>query len=120
MMSQGRLTVRALEMQIVSLEHATAGADHILTVHGELDIYTAPSFTAALKSISGADRVIVDLRDCRYADGSAISALVRARKESAVPIRLVVRNGSIVSRILGLTEVDRLFAIFSSIEGAIG
>ena len=105
-------------LDLVSFEHAIEGADHILKVNGELDVYTTPRFTAALKKIANGARIILDLGDCRYLDGSAIAALVQAYKDSAVPIRLVIRDGSMVRRVLEITNVDRLFAIFPTVDAA--
>lgn len=119
---QGWVAMKLYESNVglVSLELATEGSDHVLTVRGELDIYTAPHFTAVMKRASNAVRIIVDLTDCRYLDASAITALVRARRESTAQIRLVLRDGSMVRRVIGITSVDRLFAIFSTVEAALG
>lgn len=103
---------------LVSFEHSAETSTHVLKVRGELDIYTAPLFTAALKETSNAARVIIDLRECVYLDASAITALVKARKDSPIPIRLVLRDGSMVQRVFGITNVDRLFWIFSTVEAA--
>lgn len=104
--------------QLACFQHAAYGADQVLRVSGELDVYTAPHFAAALKRISNATRIIVDLRECRYLDASAMTVLVRARKAAAAPIRLVIHDGSMLRRVLGITSVDRLFGIFSTVDAA--
>ena len=104
---------------LVSFEHVIAGSDHLVKVCGELDVYTAPRLTAALKNISSADRIVVDLTKCRYLGGSAVSALVRARRTSRIPISLVLDERSMLRRILRITNVDGLFALFSTVEAAL-
>jgi len=99
-------------------QHMMVGRDYILKVCGEVDVYTEPLLTAALQKGFGAGRIIVDFTECRYADARAISALVRARKQAAVPIHLVLETESILRRILRITKVDGLFVIFPTLEAA--
>ena len=82
--------------------------DHaVVAVAGELDIYTAPQFEAALlHSIDeGARRVVVDLTDVTFIDSTALSVVVGAVK------RLRSAGDGSLDIVYGSDNVRRVFEI---------
>jgi anti-sigma B factor antagonist len=95
-------------------------ADHvgIVTLEGEIDIYSAPQFKEVLVNgiEGGARRVIVSLADVTFIDSTALGVLVSGAK------RVRPRNGSLdiictdenIIRIFEITGLDRIFGIYPS------
>ena len=62
-------------VDVSSLEGET-----VLTLHGELDLFTQPRFMAALAGIDdGASRVVLDLSDLTFIDCGNIAIIRRAQ-----------------------------------------
>lgn len=93
---------------------------HVVTVRGELDVYSSPEFVDVLRGAGEAERLIVDFTECRYIDSSVISALIRARKELKGEMRLVIGDGSNVRRVIAMTHVDTIIPVVSTAAEAIG
>jgi anti-sigma B factor antagonist len=101
-----------------SVLHHADDVNHVLTVIGDIDIFTTPDFITALDEALGAQRVIVDLTECRYIDSTGISALFRWQQKSKGRIRLVIGPQEMIRRILQVTRVDKLIDIFPSVDAA--
>jgi anti-sigma B factor antagonist len=90
----------------------------VVTLEGEIDIYSSPQFKEVLlKGIEeGATRVVIDLSDVTFIDSTALGVLVRGAK------RVRPRNGSLdiicvdenIIRILEITGLDRVFGVHPS------
>lgn len=90
----------------------------VVTLEGEIDIYSSPQFKEVLlKGIEeGANHVIIDLTDVTFIDSTALGVLVSGAK------RVRPRNGSLdiicvdenIIRILEITGLDRIFGIYQS------
>jgi anti-sigma B factor antagonist len=90
----------------------------VVTLEGEIDIYSSPQFKEVLlKGIEeGATRVIIDLTDVTFIDSTALGVLVSGAK------RVRPRNGGLdiicvdenIIRILEITGLDRIFGIYPS------
>jgi len=95
----------------------------ILTVAGEIDVYTAPQFKEAVNGIiaGGQKHLIIDLSDVTYMDssgfGTLLSATRRLRPQGGT-INLVKCNSSI-DRILRITRLNTVFNTYDSIDDAI-
>ena len=82
---------------------------HILALHGDLDMASAPGLADVLKEIAGST-VVVDLSDLTFMDSSGISALVVARNQMEAEGKgdlVVTRPEGILRRVLeivGLSE----------------
>lgn len=95
-----------------------AGDVGVVTLNGEIDIYSSPQFKEVLlKGIEeGATKVIIDLTDVTFIDSTALGVLVSGAK------RVGPRNGSLhiicvdenIIRILEITGLDRIFGIYPS------
>lgn len=90
----------------------------VVTLQGEIDIYSSPKFKEVLlKGIEeGATRVIIDLTDVTFIDSTALGVLVSGAKRvrprrGTVDIICVDEN---IIRILEITGLDRIFGIYPS------
>jgi anti-sigma B factor antagonist len=94
----------------------------VLTLSGEVDVYTAPRLKETLieEVASGCVKIIVDLDDVGFIDSSGLGVLVgglRRVKEHDGAIRLVCTRENIL-KIFRITGLDKVFPIFSDIEEA--
>ena len=106
-----------VEMTTLALGQAT------VTVRGELDVFTAPRLHDALaQSVElGARRIVVDLARVTFIDSTALGVLIRVGRELRAgdgSLDLVCQNDN-VRRVLELTGLDAVFAIHSSLAGAL-
>jgi anti-sigma B factor antagonist len=95
----------------------------VISLTGEVDLYTAPEFKAELvKVIEGrAEHVVVDLSDTSFIDSTTLGVLISGVK------RLGPRNGRLVlvitdrniRKIFDITGLDRVFPIFEERERAL-
>lgn len=110
----------ALSVDIKS-EHN--GAAIIYRLHGSLDLATAPSLRAALIEAAneGKHEIIVDLTELEFLDSTGLGALIGAHRralENAGRVRLIVHDGPI-SRLLNITGLMRIFAVYASLDAAL-
>ena len=94
----------------------------VLTVTGEVDLRTAPELRTLIDRVldEGASRLVVDLAGVDFLDSTGLSVLVGAHKRLArTGGRLVVANPpEIVSRVLSITGLDRVFELQSPASDA--
>lgn len=78
----------------------------VVTLEGEIDLYTAPRFKEALGQgiDEGARHVIVDLSSVTFVDSTALGVLVGGAR------RLRLHDGSLVV-VAGLDRIRRIFEI---------
>ncbi len=108
----------------MELDIKTAQTDEtcVMTLGGEVDVYTAPRLKEALVAEieAGCARVVVDLEEVEFIDSSGLGVLVgglRRAKERDGTIRLVCTRDNIL-KIFRITGLDKVFAIFSTLEEA--
>jgi anti-sigma B factor antagonist len=90
------------------------GDGHVtLRASGEIDLYSAGDFTAALgQAADTAPDVTVDLTGVRFMDSTGLRALLRARRraeDEGGRLRLAVDPSGAVARLLDLAGVSALF-----------
>jgi anti-sigma B factor antagonist len=95
----------------------------IFGLRGSLDIATAPAVRAALVEATGEGKhaVIVDLTQLEFLDSTGLGALIGAHRrglDQGGHVRLVVRDGPI-ARLLNITGLVRVFAVYHSLAAAI-
>ena len=94
-----------------------------VSVVGEADLYTAPELKAALSSAidGGARGVVVDLSRTTFLDSTTLGVLmggVRRLRPAGGEIAIVCRDPNI-NKIFEITLLDRVFAIFDSVDAAV-
>jgi anti-anti-sigma factor len=99
------------------------GGPRVITLAGELDMYSAGmELTGLLAScVECRCDVLVDLSDLEFIDSMGIAALLRLRSElAAADHRLVlVAPGDRVSRVIEMTGLSGTFAVAPAVEDAL-
>jgi len=95
----------------------------LISVRGEVDIYTAPRLKERLIELldAGVTGVVVDLAGVTFIDSTALGVLiggVRRLHEADGRMALVVATRP-VARVLDITGLDRVFTIHDTREAAI-
>jgi anti-sigma B factor antagonist len=101
---------------------AERGGALVLSLTGELDLYTAPALRAALQGVVGRSpqRLVVDLAGVTFIDSTALGALVEARSQLGDGKAFALAApGLEVRRALEVSGLDRHFAVHETIETAI-
>ena len=99
------------------------GDGYVISLAGEVDLYTAPEFKAQLLDVigKGAKQVIVDFTDTTFIDSTTLGVLVGGVK------RLRTNDGELslvcsdrnITKIFEITGLDRVFTIYPSRDEAI-
>jgi anti-sigma B factor antagonist len=92
-----------------AFEVVDVNEEHVVSLHGQLDLANADEVRDALIGIAGS-RVVVDLSDLRFLDSSGIAALLAARDkvlESGHEFEVRGAKG-IVRRVLDVTGLSFL------------
>jgi anti-sigma B factor antagonist len=93
----------------------------VVVVSGELDMAAAPAFEERLvASVSGDERVVLDLSDVTFMDSTAIGAMISARKKANMTrgrFAVVCHPGDI-RRMLEYTGLDAAFDVVDTREEA--
>jgi anti-sigma B factor antagonist len=96
---------------------------HIVSVSGEVDLFTAPEFKQRVMTpiAAGVDRVIVDLMETAFIDSSSLGVLIGAhRRLKARGGRLIVAcNGETIVKTFRITGLDGVFQLVDSVEAAL-
>jgi anti-sigma B factor antagonist len=99
------------------------GADYVVSLGGEVDLYTAPELKQELHRLvgEGAKRLIVDMSETTFVDSTTLGVLLsvvkRVRPEGgAVVLVCPDRN---VKRIFEITLLDRVFVIVDTRDEAL-
>jgi len=97
----------------------------VVTVNGELSVYTVSDFRAALRKITdnGAYRFVIDLSGCDFLDstglGVIVGALKNARAKSAQGRVDIACDTSRVLNVFRITGLEKVFAIHESADDAV-
>lgn len=112
----------AIEFRIE--DEAVNAATHVVTVHGEVDLFTVPEFKDRIAGPieAGKTRVIVDLSDVSFIDSSSLGVLIGAHKRLAAEggdgLVVVVADRAIANT-LKITGLDQVFEIVANREEAL-
>jgi anti-sigma B factor antagonist len=101
-----------------------AGDDtHVVTVQGEIDLFTAPEFKQHVSAPieAGVAHVVVDLTRTTFIDSSSLGVLIGAHR------RLKLRGGSLVvvcntdpiTKTFRITGLDGVFTLVGSLDDAL-
>jgi anti-anti-sigma factor len=105
------VTTVSTEQERIQIVH---GDDGSISVHGELDAYTAPQLDAAInESDSSRSPLVLDLSGVTFIDSSALQVLVaHFQRLSESDCRLQLRSPSAaVTRLLDVTGLTEHFGV---------
>ncbi|WP_392543259.1 STAS domain-containing protein [Oryzobacter telluris] len=107
----------------LSVTTSRQGEVTVVTVAGEVDVYTAAQLRAALDEEVAADHVqlVVDLDDVTFLDSTGLGVLVGRLKlvrNQSGWLRLVCSNERIL-RVFRITGLDKVFGIHASLDEAL-
>ena len=99
-------------------------SSYVISLTGEVDLYTAPEFKQQLLDVinQGAKEVVVDFSNTTFIDSTTLGVLVGGVK------RLRTNDGQLslvcsdrnITKIFEITGLDRVFAIHPTLEAALG
>ncbi|XRQ15880.1 STAS domain-containing protein [Actinomadura welshii] len=108
------------------LDVATArvrGDTAVVAVNGEIDLRTADTLRARLVELhgSGPRRLVADFSAVPFCDAAGLGALVAARNQIAAAGGEIVLVGvrPAQRRLLRITGLQRLFAVYADVRGAL-
>ena len=104
------------------LETAERGDWTVLSVKGEVDLYTAPRLKERLTELTGSGhtRVAVELQGVEFMDSTGLGVLIGALKrckEAGGTLALIGPREPVV-KVLAITGLDKVFPIHGSVEDA--
>jgi anti-sigma B factor antagonist len=107
----------------VDIKSEHGGNAIVYRLRGSLDLATAPSLRAALVEAAneGKHEIIVDLAQLEFLDSTGLGALIGAHRralENGGRVRLIVNDGPI-QRLLMITGLMRIFAVYGTLEAAL-
>ena len=104
------------------LETDDRGDLTVVSVKGEVDLYTAPSLKEAIADLvsSGRSKIVVDLAGVEFMDSTGLGVLIGALKrcKEAGGSLALAGPGESVLKVLAITGLDKVFSIHSDVEQA--
>ena len=99
------------------------GDTYVISLVGEVDLYTAPEFKQQLLEVIGQDakEVVVDFTDTTFIDSTTLGVLVggvKRLRSNDGQLSLVCSDRNI-TKIFEITGLDRVFAIHGTRDEAI-
>lgn len=106
----------------IDLKTESGGETLVFKLRGSLDLATAPTVRAALTEATdkGGQHLIVDLTQLEFLDSTGLGVLIGAHRRAAErggSFRLIINDGPI-SRLLNITGLIAVFAVYHSIDDA--
>jgi anti-sigma B factor antagonist len=100
-----------------------SGDSYVISLAGEVDLYTAPEFKQQLLEVigQGGKEVVVDFTDTTFIDSTTLGVLVGGvkRLRSNDGQLSLVCNDRNITKIFEITGLDRVFTIYQSRDEAI-
>jgi anti-sigma B factor antagonist len=95
----------------------------VVTVSGEVDMYTAPQLKACMLELidGGVRRIVIDLSAVTFIDSTALGVLIGGvrRLHAASGAMALVVTSRPVERVLSITGLDRVFTIHATLDEAL-
>ena len=105
-------------------DRAVGSDTHVISVSGEIDLFTAPEFKQRVSApiAAGVDHVIVDLTQTTFIDSSSLGVLIGAhRRLKSRGGRLTVAcDAEAIVKTFRITGLDGVFRLVDSVEVALG
>ena len=99
------------------------GDTYVISLTGEVDLYTAPEFKQQLLEVisQGATQVIVDFTNTTFIDSTTLGVLVGGvkRLRSADGQLSLVCSDRNITKIFEITGLDRVFTIYPTRDEAV-
>jgi anti-sigma B factor antagonist len=107
----------------LDLEITTRGSTSVISLAGEVDVYTAPRLRQALVDLvsQGATDIVVDMERVDFLDSTGLGVLVgglKRVKSNDGDLRLVVTHDRIM-KIFDITGLSKVFPIHASLDEAV-
>ena len=107
----------------IAVRTARHGEMLVVSVSGEIDVYTAGSLREALTGVIAPDHadLIVDLTEVTFMDSTGLGVLIGSVKqvrEFGGRVQLVVAEGKVVN-IMRVTAVTQMFTVHETLEAAL-
>jgi anti-sigma B factor antagonist len=107
----------------VSVSRDAAEDVPVVSVSGEVDVYSAPELKESLAKLrqSGARSIVVDLTEVAFLDSTGLGALVEARAATteAGGSLSIVCNQERILKLFTITGLDSVFSIHKSVDEAL-
>ena len=108
----------------LDVETGTVGDASLLSLRGEIDVYTAPRLRQAIIDLveGGATRIVVDMEKVDFLDSTGLGVLVgglKRVKDKDGSMKLVATQDRIL-KIFDITGLSKVFPIFGSLDQALG
>jgi anti-sigma B factor antagonist len=102
----------------------TSEHQYVISLAGEVDLYTAPEFKQQLLDVigKGAKDVVVDFTNTTFIDSTTLGVLVggvKRLRQNEGQLSLVCSDRNI-TKIFEITGLDRVFTIHATREEALG
>jgi anti-sigma B factor antagonist len=96
---------------------------YVVSLAGEVDLYTAPEFKQQLLEVitQGARQVVVDLTNTTFIDSTTLGVLVGGIKRLRANdgVLSLVCNDRNITKIFEITGLDRVFSIYETRDAAL-
>jgi anti-sigma B factor antagonist len=108
----------------LDLETSKKGDVAIISLRGEIDVYTAPRLRQALIDLveGGSKDIVVDMDKVDFLDSTGLGVLVgglKRVKSNDGEMKLVVTQDRIM-KIFDITGLAKVFPMFGSLDDAVG
>jgi len=107
----------------LDLETSAHGNTSVISLRGEIDVYTAPRLRQALIDLvsGGATDIVVDMDKVDFLDSTGLGVLVgglKRVKSNDGDLRLVVTQDRIM-KIFDITGLSKVFPMYDSLDAAL-
>jgi anti-sigma B factor antagonist len=108
----------------LDVETGTKNGTSVVTLRGEIDVYTAPRLRQTLIDLveGGATSIVVDMEKVDFLDSTGLGVLVgglKRVKDKEGTMKLVATQDRIL-KIFDITGLSKVFPIFGSLDQALG
>jgi anti-sigma B factor antagonist len=96
---------------------------HVVSVTGEIDLFTAPEFKQRMSELidAGRSRLVVDLSETTFIDSSSLGVLIGAHRR--LKLRggelLVVCSNEAIAKTFKITGLEGVFTLADSVDEAL-
>ncbi len=104
---------------VLRTEQRAEGSAVIVTVYGEVDMNSAPQLQSALDEALRKQpaAVVLDMSEVGFLGSAGLSVLLTGSQSGTAPLRVVVSAAAL--RPIEVTGLDKLLALFPSVEAAL-